>query len=76
MRDFNVVEHTLTDNSRVYAVQGYDMHGARLIVIDCDSSDTANELANVLSYRCFGVEIRDTLTDASDRLHGTIRRSV
>lgn len=73
MSDFNVVEHTLTDDSRVFAVQGYDMLGARLLVIDCDSSETANELADLLSNRTFGVEVRDTFTDSCDKLQNAIK---
>lgn len=72
-RQFNVVEHSLTDGSKVYGVKGYDMTGNRLIVIDCDSAETANELADLLDECCFGIEIADGFTERADRLHAATK---
>lgn len=71
---FNIVEHYRPNGSRVFAVEGYDMSGAHFLVIDCDSLETANTLANLLSERCCGVEVRDTFTDGSDKLHAAITK--
>lgn len=57
--DFNAVVEQDLDGSRVFAVRGYDMTGARLLVIDCDSSETASTLADLLSEHSRGVEVRD-----------------
>jgi hypothetical protein len=74
MRPFDVVEHTLTDGSRVFGVKGYDMTGSHLLVIDCDSSESANRLADLLSESTFGIEVQLTFTDGWDRLHANTMR--
>jgi hypothetical protein len=55
---FTVIEQPLSDNSKVYSVQGSSDLGGYLIVIDCDREEVANKLADLLSNATFGVHVQ------------------